>query len=563
MEYTYTTKNLRKSLVDNKIVTDKEFDVLLEQAKAEKNTIEMMLISKNIISEPRLAQLTSKLSGCPYANLRSIVIGPELMQVIPEVVSRSQKIVAFEQTKKDLKVAMADPNNLEIINLLKKRTGLNVIIYCAAETDINNVINTYSKGILGELKKLTIEQKPTGKTKPEDLSIIRIIDIILRYAYENKASDIHIEPYKSKTVVRYRIDGILHDVVTFSKELHPLVVSRIKILSNLRTDEHRAAQDGRFGFQISLEDIDVRVSVIPTITGEKVVMRILSKKNAARSLEGTGLVGRDLDIVRKHIKRPHGMLLATGPTGSGKTTTLYSILQILNKREVNISTIEDPVEYNVEGINQVQVQSRTGLTFATGLRSLLRQDPNIIMVGEIRDDETASIAINAALTGHLVLSTLHTNNAATTLPRFMDMGIEPFLVATTTNIIIAQRLIRKVCNNCMEQKVVKVKSLINVIGEKLVKKYFPDQETFKMSYGTGCKVCNHSGYKGRIGLFEIMEIDEDVRALILQRADSSVIEAKAMENGMTRMIEDGLRKVVSGMTTVEEVLKSTEVDIDT
>jgi type IV pilus assembly protein PilB len=558
----YKIEDLKNKLVADNIITAEKFDELLSRSEAEKQSIENILLSKNILSTKKLTQIISKLRGCPYVELSNLTIEPQVIEIIPEIVSRNQKIIAFEQDGERLKVAMADPNNLEIINLLKKKTNMDIVVYCASKDEIDKAIKKYSKGILGKLKDLTTKKVIQGSKRVEDISIIRIIDIILRYAYENKASDIHIEPYKQKTVIRYRIDGILHDIAALPKELHSLVVSRIKILSNLRTDEHRSAQDGKFQFQISNENIDVRVSIVPVVKGEKLVLRILSKQNIALSLTGIGLSDHDLEIVKRNIKRPHGMILVTGPTGCGKTTTLYAILKLLNKKEINISTIEDPVEYDIEGVNQIQVNTKTNLTFANGLRSILRQDPNIIMVGEIRDEETANIAINAALTGHLVLSTLHTNDAATTLSRFIDMKIEPFLVASTVNLIIAQRLVRRVCesDNLVSHKEIKIKNLVDVIGEDLVKKYFPNKDTYQLTYGNA--TCGQSGYSGRVGIFEVLEVDESIKELIIKRVPASQIQAQAVKNGMTTMLEDGLRKVVSGITTIEEVVKTTELEIE-
>ncbi len=390
--------------------------------------------------------------------------------------------------------------------------------------------------------------------KGDKLSIIDLVDGLMNRAYTSDASDVHIDPEETRVVVRFRIDGVLHDTFILPKEIQPEVITRLKVLSNLRTDEHQAAQDGRF--RIAAKDngeaIDVRVSIIPTYYGENVVLRLLVEKAASFTLETIGLSGTNLKKVKAATSRPYGMILATGPTGSGKTTTLYAILKILNTREVSVVTIEDPVEYAVSGINQIQANVRTGLTFATGLRSILRQDPNIIMVGEIRDEETAGIAVNAALTGHLLLSSLHTNDASTTLPRLIDMKVEPFLIASTINIAIGQRLVRTICLNCKTKKKlseVELKSITDTVPAKL------SEGKLDFYYGQGCTKCDGSGYKGRIGIHEVMEINEELREGIMARKNADQIREIAIKNGMTTMLEDGFKKALEGTTTIEEVLR--------
>ncbi len=387
---------------------------------------------------------------------------------------------------------------------------------------------------------------------PSELSIIKLVDSLVQAAFLARSSDIHIDPGEKQIAVRFRIDGVLHDFYVFPKEIQSEVISRIKVLSGLRTDEHQAAQDGRFRLTFDTVNVDVRVSIAPTYYGENCVMRLLADQAASFTLESLGFEGRDLEVVKRNIKKPYGMILATGPTGSGKTTTLYTILKMLNTKDVSIITIEDPVEYSIDGLEQIQVNSRTGLSFASGLRSILRQDPNIVMVGEIRDEETAGIAVNAALTGHLLLSTLHTNDAATTLPRLLDMKIEPFLIASTVNVAVGQRLVRKICPDCKVKKPVgpdELKSLASVIPAKVL----DAAKTFY--HGEGCAKCDHSGYKGRIGIHEVMEIDDEVRVALMKSADAGEIKKIAVKNGMTTMVEDGFRKAVDGVTTIEEVLR--------
>ncbi|PIU98518.1 type II secretion system protein GspE [Candidatus Wolfebacteria bacterium CG03_land_8_20_14_0_80_40_12] len=400
---------------------------------------------------------------------------------------------------------------------------------------------------------------PKGKVEEElkrgsEVSIIDLVDSLIEHAYNSRASDIHIDPEEKRLRVRLRIDGVLHDAFIFPKEIQSEIITRIKVLSGLRTDEHQAAQDGRFRTIIkeTSEPIDIRISIAPTYYGENAALRLLAEKAEKFTLETLGFSKKDLEKVMKAAKNPYGMILCTGPTGSGKTTTLYTILKILNTKEVSIITIEDPIEYSIEGIDQIQVNARTGLTFANGLRSILRQDPNIIMVGEIRDEETAAIAINAALTGHLLLSTLHTNDAATTLPRLLDMKIEPFLIASTVNVAIGQRLVRKICSDCKVKKTitdVEFKNLTEFLSPEILDEH-------RIFYkGEGCGKCENSGYFGRIGIHEVLEIDDNIRKTIIAKTDASEIQRIAVKNGMTTILEDGFKKALAGITTIEEVLR--------
>lgn len=400
-----------------------------------------------------------------------------------------------------------------------------------------------------KLLKSSIETE-LGK-EPGEVSIIELVDLLVEYAYSARASDIHIEPTEENVVIRFRIDGILKDVFSFSKELQSEVVSRVKVVSSLKTDIHHVPQDGRFKAKIEESgEVDIRVSIVPTYYEENVVMRLLAETVQKFKLEDIGLDRKQFRIIQQAIRKPYGMILANGPTGSGKTTTLYTIIKKLNTREVSIITIEEPIEYSIDGITQIPVNIQAGLTFANGLRSILRQDPNIIMVGEIRDPDTANIAVNAALTGHLMLSTLHTNDAATTFPRLLDIGIAPFLVASTVNVVIAQRLVRKVCANCRKQRNLSIADIEN-LGE-MAKKYI----TKKIyAVGEGCEDCDGLGYKGRIGLYEVLEVDDEIRTLIANRASASKIKQAAIKNGMKTILEDSLEKAEQGFTTIEEVLR--------
>jgi len=396
-----------------------------------------------------------------------------------------------------------------------------------------------------------IQQELAGG--PNAISVIRLVDALIATAFEERASDIHIDPTENQIRIRFRIDGVLHDNFTFPKQLQSEVITRIKILSGMRTDEHQAPQDGRFKIPIEgHEYIDVRVSIAPTYYGENCVMRLLAGQSQDLTLEILGFSQLNLERINRAIKKPYGMILATGPTGSGKTTSLYAMLKKLNTKEISIVTIEDPIEYSIQGIDQVQVNPQTGLTFADGLRFILRQDPNIIMVGEIRDNETAKVAVNAAMTGHLVLSTLHTNDSATTLPRLLEMDVEPFLITSTVNIAIGQRLVRMICSDCKAERDLsdeEIKSLTKFISQD----FFKDQRSF--SIGVGCKKCDASGFRGRVGIHEVLEINEEIRGLIMKNANAQEIKESAIRGGMKTMLEDGLEKAKQGITTIEEVLR--------
>jgi len=383
-------------------------------------------------------------------------------------------------------------------------------------------------------------------------SVTELVDTIVRKAWESCASDIHIDPQPGSLLIRYRIDGVLHDILSLKKELHPLVITRIKVLSGMRTDEHLLAQDGRFKVSQDSSEVDLRVSIIPTYYGENVVMRLLVGEARALGLGELGLSDHDLEALHRYIRKPYGMILAAGPTGSGKTSTLYSILKILNSRDASIVTIEDPIEYSIAGVTQIQVNYQTNLTFAAGLRSIVRQDPNIIMVGEIRDEETAGIAVNAAMTGHLLLSTLHSNDAPTTLPRLLDMGIEPFLMASTVNVIIGQRLVRRICESCRFEYVLSPEER-TALSAAIPQELLARQKKFWRA--KGCEKCNNTGYIKRVGIYEILEITESIRKLIMIRANANEIREEARKGGMTTMFEDGFAKASQGITSIAEILR--------
>jgi len=568
-------KDLEEILISNKILEDKEFKDYNKRSQAAGSKLEDYLLEKKIIAPQILYEAAAKFYKFPYIDLKNQTIRKDILFIIPEVTAKAHQTVAFEKNDKELKVATLDISNIELFDFLAKKTGLEITLHLTSPENIKDILKQYHKGLSAEI--LGEDENGNGNEKPEnlknlaqDLPVVRIVDTLLEYAILEKASDIHIEPTDQEVQVRYRIDGILRKVMTLPKSAHAGITARVKILSNLKLDEHRLPQDGRFKIKTPDYQVSFRVSIIPAFDGEKTVMRLLPDTAQQLSLEQLGFQPFPLEIVKRNIDKPHGMILVTGPTGSGKTTTLYTMLQILNKPEVNISTIEDPIEYKMPGVNQCQVQPKIGFTFAGALRAFLRQDPNVILVGEIRDNETADIAINAAMTGHLVLSTLHTNDAVTAIPRLTDMQIPTFLIASTINIIIAQRLVRKICKNCIEsynldaktyaelEKQFNIPELEVTLGKLgyLSKKQKLNEVLFYR--GRGCQVCNNSGYKGRLGIYEILEVDEKISQLILTKATRDQLEKAAIAAGMITIPQDGFIKAKSGITSIEEVLRVTQ-----
>lgn len=515
------------------------------------------LIEKNIANDEKLGILMADFLKIPFVVLAKITIPPDVFKIVPERIARKYKVICFGKDDTGLKLAMIDPSNQNLINAISKKTGLKCSSFLATERDLVGVFHIYQKNLQKTFNDLIYQ----SSIRPlKDIPIAKMVDLIFTYALQDKSSDVHIEPQDQETIVRFRMDGMLQDIFKLPVRLHDRIITRIKVLSRLRTDEHLAAQDGKMRFDSGDETVDIRVSIIPIVDGEKVVLRLLSTQDRQFSLADLGMSESDLTKLTKAIKKSFGMILSTGPTGSGKSTTIYSILKILNRREKNITTIEDPVEYRIKGVNQINVNAKTGLTFASGLRSILRQDPNIIFVGEIRDIETAGIAVNAALTGHLVVSTLHTNDAATTLPRLIDMKVEPFLVASTINIIIAQRLVRKICEMCKTSTDVTLLELSKNLPEEVVFKHFGKDKQYQVYFGKGCKICHQTGFSGRIGVFEILEVSKDIKKLIVEKSDADEIVKQALKEGMTSMLEDGLEKVKKGLTTIEEVLRVTKIE---
>ena len=562
-----TDEKLREILLAQKLITAEDLKEVDSVVGKYKISLSEALIEKDPALDRKIGELVAAELKVPFVCLGEISIPEDVYFIIPESFARRHKLAIFAKDKEEISMAMVNPQDNEIVEKVAWKTGGKIKIFYATEMDINNTLQIYKQDLQKIIDKLLREEsRPVNALLEEaaiDAPVVKIVDAILESAYKDKSSDIHIEPEEKESLVRFRIDGILHDILRLPKSLHDRVITRIKVLSNLRTDEHLAAQDGKLRTIIGDENLDIRVSIIPIVEGEKVVLRLLSTKNQNYSLPDLGMSKVDLDKIARAFSKSYGMILSTGPTGSGKTTSIYSILKILNKRERNITTIEDPVEYRILGANQVQVNTKTNLTFANGLRSILRQDPNIIFVGEIRDNETASIAVNAALTGHLVFSTLHTNDAATAIPRLTDMKVEPFLVASTVNIIIAQRLVRKICQFCKNPTFILEETVTANINDKnLVTKYFKVDKDGQITVyeGKGCKLCRFTGYAGRLGVFEVLEITKKIRQLITEKRDADVIARAAVSEGMTSMLEDGLVKISQGLTTMEEVLRAVKTE---
>ncbi len=571
--------SLTQAVLANKTLTSAEVKTIQQKLKEDKLSLEEYLVKNKVVSEEVLYQLMAKHLSLPFIDLRNSSIRKDILLAIPEPIAQAHQIIAFDKDDTRVKVATTDPDDLQTFEFLEKYFHAKLEVYLTTPASLREALQQYHKSLKAEFAELTKTEAVVGDKEEagagelqqlaEDLPVVRIVDTLLEYAIFEHASDIHIEPSETEVVVRYRIDGILRDVMNLPKNVQAGLVARIKILSNLKLDEHRLPQDGRFKIKTNDYEVSFRVSIIPVFDGEKIVMRLLQESSQVLTLEQLGLQKSAMVVVKRNIEKPHGMILVTGPTGSGKTTTLYSVLNVLNTPDVNISTIEDPVEYRMPRINQSQVNPRIGFTFAGGLRALLRQDPDIIMVGEIRDQETAEIAIHAAMTGHLVLSTLHTNDAVGTLPRLLDMGVVPFLVASTTNVIVAQRLVRKVCQNCitsynLEAKAITdledqldLKSLLKTLEREGAITSSQDIKSLLFYRGKGCKKCNQEGYRGRMGIYEVFEVTEKVAELILNRASSAELRKAALEQGMLTMLEDGFIKAKNGITTVEEVLRVT------
>lgn len=554
---------LKKVLVEPGFVDGKQFSEAITHAKNKGGTVIDALLELGLIAEEALYQMVADYYKLPYLELKKSKIPPETLSLIDEFDATSQHLVPVSKKGNVIQVAIDDPVNIEGIRYVEQKTGLQVEPVLVTPHALQDSLALYKGSVTKEFAKIIEESIKESEGKEgdaaelaQDLPIIRILDTMLEFAAAQGASDIHIEPLEDSVLVRYRIDGLLRDVITLPKQTHVAIIARIKILSNLKIDETRLPQDGRFNFMLDEQRVAVRVSVAPVFYGEKVVMRLLNESQRVLTLEELGVSARGAEMIREQTSKAHGMILSTGPTNSGKTTTLYTVLHMLNDSTVNISTIEDPIEYDIRRINQIQVNTKIELTFASGLRSLLRQDPDVIMVGEIRDEETADLAVNAALTGHLVLSTLHTNDAAGAIPRLIDMGIEPFLLASTVNLVIAQRLVRRICSMCVQQIKVTpemIKSMKVSLGiHEDDKNFKPPLQIYE---GKGCEECHGTGYRGQVGIFELMNVDVTINDLILKVVDAQTIREQAKKNGMITLLQDGMDKVQAGTTTIEEVIR--------
>ena len=598
--------SLTETLLKQAGVAEDMLKQLREQEEREKKPMQDLAIRNNLISEKELTKLYAAEIEVPLVELNAREINKEHLHLLPERIARQYQAIVFDVDENGTKlVAMEDPDDIQALNFLQKQLGNDIRVYITTSSLLQAALDQYRENVGSELTKVIsgedLEEADKEEVKEDDLAedspIAQTVNLIVEYGIKSGASDIHIEPREGYVITRYRIDGMLREANKLPRKVLNALVSRIKILSNLKIDEHRAPQDGRFKVQVGGNMYAMRVSTLPIVDGEKVVMRILNEGNKAAELDQLGFWGYSRTTLEHAMVQPHGMILVTGPTGSGKSTTLFSVLSKLNTPNVNISTVEDPVEYRIPGVNQTQVNPVAGMTFINGLRALLRQDPNIIMVGEIRDGETAGLGVQAALTGHLVFSTLHTNNAATCLPRLLDMGIEPFLIASTLRIVIGQRLVRRLCVECREAyapDATELKTISNSfhlegastmqyihqleeqalegnIGKPAspAKKGKEDVDTGELSttasgvkrlfkaHDNGCEACNHTGYKGRIGIYEVLNNSQPIQSLIINNSTSEVINESAIKDGMVTMQIDGFIKALRGETTIQEILRVT------
>ena len=553
-------------LLADGLVAEEVFNNAATEASRLGNSIAETLISKNIITDDYFRNIVARYLNVPLVELEENKIDVNVLNLLPEEIARQKRALPFFRGEDgSISVALEDPSNLVDLEFLERYLKTRIIPYLTSENSLNIGFSLYGKSTVQNFKKviednikLSLRSKSKGDDAAQDVPIVAIVDNVISYALSLRSSDIHMEVFKDYIIMRYRIDGVLHEILRVPKEVHPAIVARIKLLSELKIDEHSKPQDGRFRYKSAATLVDIRVSIMPTFYGEKIVMRLLRSTTRPLSFKELGMLDDTAKFLEDNIKKSYGMVLVTGPTGSGKTTTLYSVLSLLNKPEVNIVTIEDPIEYDINYVNQTQINPAAGITFANGLRSFLRQDPNVMMVGEIRDAETAEVAVQAALTGHLVLSTLHTNDAPTSIPRLMDMNVPPFLVSAVLNAILAQRLVRKVHLECIESYTPD-KAVISAIKAQLEELNLDPNEVElpkRLYRGAGCAADGYTGYQGRIGIFEVLNISDGVRAIINDTEFSlDKLRQIARSEGMITMFEDGLRKAERGMTTIDEILR--------
>lgn len=568
---------LLELLLAKGLLSQGQYDELKVESAKTGNRAEDIVVEKGLVSEESFAQAKSEYLNVPFKKLGEIAVSPEALAVLPEAVAKRYQTLPFlvDKANNTLSVAMVNPLDLNAIDFVEKKTGMRVIPHLVTASDMAmSFSEQYARSLSGEVTQALADSQDTAKRTIDvtqlgqvirEAPIAKIVETLLTFALRSRASDIHIEPQENRTRVRYRIDGILQEKLVLPVKVHDAVVSRIKILARLKIDERRMPQDGRFNFTANNEEVDLRVSSLPTVHGEKIVMRLLKKTGVVPTLPELGLRGRALKNFQDAIMVPHGIILITGPTGSGKTTTLYAVLSKINTAKVNIVTLEDPVEYEIPGVNQVQINPKAGLTFSSGLRSFLRQDPNVIMVGEIRDNETADLAIQASLTGHLVFATLHTNSSSGALPRLLDMEAEPFLLASSMTAVVAQRVVRKVCEHCREEYapepavIEDIKKVLGNLFDGHMRQKNSQDSKVTLFKGRGCSECGDTGYSGRLGVFEVMVVSEPVSKLIMERAPALEIEKQALLEGMILMKQDGYLKALEGLTTIEEVLRVAEV----
>lgn len=578
-------KKLEDLLVKEGLVSAEALETYRQKAATEGRPVLSMLVADKVISDEALTKEIASISSVPYVNLASAQIDPKVLELLPQDIAERYMAVPLGEMQNRLAVAMLDANNVQAVDFLSNKINRPLKVYMASEKGIRAVLDQYHTDLEGgvseaissvasevarDKQEAATQDGQDIKTIVQDSPISRALSTILEYAVRSRASDVHIEPLEDSLKIRCRIDGVLREVMKLPKSIEPALISRIKILSNLKIDEHRIPQDGQFAVHVADKDVDLRIAVSPVVWGEQVVVRLLDKSGSSFALEEMGYAGRALRTIRKGIVKPNGMVLTSGPTGSGKSTSLYALIQEIFDDAINVVTLEDPVEYKMQGVNQIQVNAEVGLTFASGLRSILRQDPDVVMVGEIRDKETANLAVQAALTGHLVFSTLHTNSAAGVLPRLLDMGIEPFLIASTVNTVIGQRLVRRVAEDkeTYQSSELETKSIQETLGALLPK---DKSEAARISEDLGYKdlpLANQNaytlvkgkdspktpgGYKGRLGLYEVMDITEEIQGLIVKRATSAEIQRTAISQGMVTMRQDGYLKALQGLTTLEEV----------
>ncbi len=584
-----TQKTFEKLLTSKNLLSAEELERIKLQSAQEGKSILALIAEQELIGEEDLIKLTAQANGVPYANLTGVVVKDEYLKLFPKELAKNYKAVPFGEMQSKLAVGMIDPTNVQAIDFIARKIGRGITSFMVSNSSVDHILSQYKadvskevSDVIGAVSDIKIEKDKKAERQQtasnvrnlvQDAPITRALNTILDYAAQSRASDIHIEPREKELKIRFRVDGILQDTMTLPKEVEPALISRIKILANLKIDEHRIPQDGQFQMSTGAKDIDLRIAIAPVVNGEQVVIRLLDKDNTLLTLDSLGFKGRAFRLIQEGIHRPHGMTLSTGPTGSGKSTTLYAVIAAIKSVTINIVTLEDPVEYKMDGINQIQINPEVGLTFASGLRSILRQDPNVVMVGEMRDKETADLAVQAALTGHIVLSTLHTNSAAGVLPRLLDMEVEPFLIASTVNTIIGQRLVRRICPKCIEEipaTETQVQAIQKVVGHILPKTKedleaakidlgyeklpLATQSAYTVFRGKGCSECSN-GYKGRIGIYEVFGMTGEMEKMLADRATTSVVQAQAEKDGMITMKQDGYLKALTGQTTLEEVAR--------